>query len=91
MPVTISSDKQQIKYDQFVSTGGMFKVNRLCLHPNDPDHLFNYLRSNGVVHPEYYGIDNPKEGMFKDKTRADLIDEILELRQSYEALEAHVA
>ena len=84
--MAISVDEPRIiSWDCWVRRGIM-KVHRDSLDPSDPDHTYNYLKVNGVI-PEEYGIVHPQEEMFKDKSRQDLMDEILNLRQHVEDLQ----
>jgi hypothetical protein len=63
----------------WIKQGNML-VNADCLDANDPDQTYNQIKRQGV-NPEDYGYSHPLTEEFKDKTRADLIDEIVNLRQ----------
>lgn len=74
----------QVSYRQWVKRGIMM-VNTESLEPDDPDHIYNQIAAQGVA-PEDFGVENPYEQMFNDKSRSDLIKEILLLRKGYEGL-----
>ncbi|MDB4311951.1 hypothetical protein N9937_00835 [bacterium] len=81
MAVEISEDGSEIKFDRWCNTGGMLSVNRDCLNPDDPDQTWNYLRANGIDNPADYGITDPRETLYGNMSRNDLIDEVIRLEK----------
>lgn len=67
-------------FEQFVKRG-MLKVNREALEWDDPDHVYNHLKLNGI-NPERYGYHHPQEKEFAGKSRSELIAEIVDLRKT---------
>lgn len=57
MAITVSEDGSQITYDKYVKRGSLLML-RSALGINDPDFLYNYLKSNNIE-PENYGIKHP--------------------------------
>lgn len=73
---------EEIEVSTWVKRGTMM-VNRAALDWNDPDHIYNHIVSLGY-RPEDYGIKHPMTEEFEDKSRDELIDEIVKLRQEIE-------
>ena len=57
---------------------GQMMVNTSALEWHDPDHPYNQIKSQGLI-PEYYGYSHPLHERFKDNSRGDLIDMIVDL------------
>lgn len=72
-----------LSYSPWVKRGSML-YNRECLEHDDPNHLYNYLKTHGI-RPEDYGIQHPLNELmdreFRDKSRGELISEIMHLRK----------
>lgn len=79
----IQSSDSDIEVPVWVKRGTMM-VNRSALNPDDPDHIYNYIKDTLGKVPEHYGIQNPYNEEFGDKSRGDLIDEIISLRKELE-------
>lgn len=58
---------------------GEMLINAEALDINDPDHVYNQVKSQGE-RPEDFGFEHPYAEEFKDKSRNQLIEEIIELR-----------
>lgn len=72
----------------WVKRGGM-RYNTSCLPHNDPDSEYQQIiRAGG--NPVDYGIVDPMEEEFKDKTRAQLLQEIQDLRCQLDSLHRHL-
>ena len=68
----------------WVTRGGM-RYNTSCLPHNDPDSEYQQIiRAGG--NPAEYGIVDPLEEEFKDKTIAQLMQEIMDLRNQLDSL-----
>ena len=68
----------------WVTRGGM-RYNTSCLPHNDPDSEYQQIiRAGG--NPAEYGIVDHLEEEFKDKTREQLMQEIVNLRNQLESL-----
>jgi len=63
--------------------GGML-VNTYALDITDAEHPYNQVVAQGK-RPEDYGIQHPYEEEFGDKSRTQLIEEIISLRREIEA------
>ncbi len=70
---------KEISIRQWVKRGNML-LSTDALNYDDPDHPYNQAVALGV-RPEDYGIVNPIAAEFDDKSRNQLIEEILELRE----------
>jgi hypothetical protein len=77
----------EVKY--WVKRGGML-VNTTALDIDDPDHVYNQILSQGK-RPEDYGYRHPLNEEFGDKTRDELIAEIVELRKEMDIRERYGA
>lgn len=75
----------QIEIRSFTKRGDML-VNTSALDPADPDHPYNQIVSLGL-RPEHYGITHPHSEEFAHQTREQLVEEIINLRRSIEAME----
>lgn len=76
-------DKEgNLHYDKYVKMGNMM-VLREALSPNNPNHLYNYLKAQNIE-PELYGINHPDAERFEDMNRQQLISHILELERQLE-------
>ena len=69
----------KLHYDSWVTIGTMM-YNRECLSESDPNQLYNYLSTCGIQ-PEDYGIEHPLVNEFKDYTRPQLIQELVNIRR----------
>jgi hypothetical protein len=71
--------EQSIQIKQWMKVAcGMVRCD--ALDANHPMHPYNQALAQGVI-PEEYGIENPRAVEFADYSRADLINEILQLRR----------
>lgn len=59
---------------------GIMMVNTEALDFDDPDHVYNQIKSQGKI-PEDYGFYSPRHEEFKYKNRNELISEIVDLRK----------
>ena len=67
---------------------GRMMYNNAALPHNDPDSEYQQIiRAGGI--PSEYGIVDPVSELYKDKTRAELIQEIVDLREQLESLHMH--
>jgi hypothetical protein len=71
--------EQSIQIKQWMKVA-MGVVRCDALDADHPMHPYNQALAQGVV-PEEYGIENPLAIEFADYNRADLINEILQLRR----------
>ena len=85
----MQTSETEITYRVWVRRGGML-VNTNALDPDDPDHVYNQIKSQGVD-PEDYGVFDPYEDEFKDWSVHDLKKEILSLRKELVSLYKHLA
>lgn len=72
-----------ISYKPWIKRGNML-INAESLDIDDPDHIYNQIKSQGGI-PEDYGFHHPLAEEFKGKTRGELIQEIVRLRKDLEA------
>jgi len=71
----------------WIKRGGML-MNTSCLPNDDPESAYQYIvRAGGI--PSEYGIEDPLEKEFELKSRAELIQEIVELRKELDGLCRH--
>lgn len=84
MTVEVNPETGELTYDIWLKCGTMM-VNRDALGADNPDQTYNYIKAAGFE-PEDYGIKHPYTEMFENKTRDQLISEIIELRREIEAL-----
>lgn len=75
---------EEITVRPWVKRGSMM-VNAEALSPSDPDHTYNQILAQGK-RPEDYGIFHPYEVEFKGRSRNELIEEIVALREEVESL-----
>jgi len=73
------SRPETIEIQKWARHGGML-INTECLEIEHPMHPYNQIRRMGL-NPKDYGVKNPLEEEFKNKTRDELIQEIIELRR----------
>lgn len=64
---------------------GIMRVATDALDYDDPDHEYNQVLAQGVK-PEDYGLVHPLDAEFGDKSRGQLIQEILELRNQIRSM-----
>ena len=72
----MSDDELTVR--EWVKRGNM-RVRTDALQFDDPDHPYNQLLAQGVK-PETYGYKHPLEEEFGDKSRGQLVEEIIKLR-----------
>lgn len=82
--VELIANNTVLQYDKYIKQGDLM-VLREGLSATDPNYIYNYLKNSEVfiknnITPEMFGIKNPLEIEFKDKSRDELINEILNLR-----------
>lgn len=77
----------QLNISMFVSRNGMI-LNRRCLNYDDPDQIYNYIKSTYNVDPEDYGIQKPfpSDEHLNELTKEQLIKVIQEMRCHIEQL-----
>lgn len=73
------NDKKEITIKEWSSNGGDIMINVYALNHTHPDHPYNQVKSQGA-RPEDYGIFHPLREEFKNKSRDELIEEIVNLR-----------
>lgn len=83
MTVTLGKNGA-LSYNPYVRKGGML-VLRSALHCNDPDFLYNYIKDHGYE-PEEYGIFHPAAEEYANYTRAQLIAELVDLKDQLEII-----
>lgn len=83
--LTVAKD---IKIQQWIRQGGML-YNTDGLEIEHDMHPYNQALAQGVI-PEEYGIHHPYALEFMDKTRDQLIAEVVQLRKQVEALERYI-
>lgn len=71
------SDTVNIKV--WTKRGNMY-INTSALPYDDPDHEYNQIVAMGLI-PEDFGIKHPLEHEFGNKSRGELIAEIMQLRK----------
>ena len=59
---------------------GIMRVNAECLDFDDPDHVYNQIIAQGK-RPEDYGYSHPQKEKYANKSREELIEEIISLRK----------
>lgn len=72
----------EIQIKEWVVRGPMM-VRASALEPDDPGHPYQQALSQGVC-PEDYGIVHPYAEEFAEKSRGELITEIVSLRKELE-------
>ncbi len=75
------SDTVEIK--AWAKVGNML-VNTEFLDHDHPLHPYNQIKDQGLC-PEDFGLEHPVYGEFEDKSRSDLINEIVSLRKTLES------
>lgn len=75
----------EIEIRPWISKGGGMIVNAEALDITDPDHVYNQILAQGKK-PEDYGFKHPYADLYEDKTRGELIHEIVSMRKEIEAL-----
>lgn len=75
----MKKDTDGVEIKVWVKRGTML-VNTSALEITDPDHIYNQIKAQGK-NPEDYDIKHPHEEEFEEKSRRDLISEILDLRR----------
>lgn len=81
--MTINTDKdsrEEIYIRMWVRRGEGIMVHAEALDIDDPDHVYNQIIYQGKI-PEEYGYHHPYGEEFKDKTREQLIQEIVNLKK----------
>ena len=91
-----------IEVPTWMGRGSGILRNRECLPYDHPDQTYNYIkqklqeaydkgvkRDDKLLKPGDFNIKNPRIEMFREKTRDDLIDEIMELRANIDSYEFH--
>lgn len=79
----MTEDSESVEIRRWIKRGIM-RVNSDALHWDDPDHTYNQILSQGK-RPEDFGIEHPISEEFKDKSRGELIAEIIDLRKELES------
>lgn len=77
--------KKEIQIRPWIDFGGGMMVNAEALDITHPDHVYNQILAQGEK-PEDYGYKHPYSEMYTDKTRDELIHEIVSMRKEIEAL-----
>ena len=70
----------EIEIQQWWKPGGGMMYNTECLDPDHHMHPYNQALAQGV-RPEDFGIQNPYAAEFNDKSREELIEEVIDLRK----------
>ena len=78
----------ELKVPVWVKQGDML-IRRDCLHHDDPDHTYNYVKTILGVVPEEYGIEHPLVEEYGHLTKSQLISRISELEKEIESLICH--
>lgn len=75
----------EIEIRPWISKGGGMMVNAEALDITDPDHVYNQILAQGKK-PEDYGFNHPYAELYENKSRGELIHEIVSMRKEIEAL-----
>jgi hypothetical protein len=70
--------KNEITIKPWIKRGGML-YNTECLDPEDPDHIYNQAKAQGVE-PEDFGIPNPLEKEYHQYSKEELVEIIIDLK-----------
>lgn len=73
------ANPKQVEIEVWCKDGGML-MRTDCLPFSHPKHPWNQVKAKGLD-PTHYGMIHPYEEEFKDKTRGELIAEIIQLRE----------
>ena len=76
-----------ISYKVWIKTGGGL-INRDCLTPKDPNHIYNVIISHGLD-PNHYGLEHPLTSEFSNWSRDRLVNEIIQLRDTLDCAARH--
>lgn len=79
------SKVEEVTIRQWIPKGGGMMVNAETLDIDDPDHVYNQIIAQGGI-PEDFGYEHPYAELFKDKSRGELIIELVSLRKDLEAM-----
>lgn len=80
---SIEDYPEEITVSTFWSNGKGMSYRRSALPINHPENEYNWFkRTYPNLDPYMYNIKNPREEEFSDKSREQLIDEILSLRDT---------
>lgn len=81
----MSNKEEVVEIREWIGKGAGIMVSAYALDPNDPDHVYNQIVAQGK-NPEDFGIFHPYTEEYKDKSRSDLIFEILELKKEIKSM-----
>lgn len=79
------SEVDEVTIRQWISKGGGMMVNAEALDIDDPDHVYNQIIDQGGI-PEEFGYEHPYTEEFKDKSRIELIIELVLLKKELNAI-----
>ena len=91
--IVIEKDgNRQLQYDAYYGNGGGMSYLREALPISSNNHLYHYIKNelekqNSKYKPEDFGIEHPLTMEFRDKSRSELVDEIIRLRGLFESKE----
>ena len=83
MTADIKNKTESVNIKTFVSRGDML-INSACLPIDDPDHVYNQIKAQGLK-PEDFGIEHPYAERFKNQSRQELIEQIIHLEKELTA------
>lgn len=75
----------EVTIKRWISIGGGRMVHCEALDINDPNHIYNQIKSQGA-RPEDFGYQHPYDSEFSEKSREELIEQIVELRREITAM-----
>ena len=75
--------KDQVQIRKWVHRGKML-IATDALDATDPDHPYNQIIAQGAI-PEEFGVYHPNSEEFKNMSRTNLINMIVDLRREIEA------
>ena len=76
---------EKIEIKVWHKTGGGMMINTECLPVSHPMHPYNQITAQGLI-PENYGMVHPHVAEFEKKSRSELINEIVHLREELDAM-----
>lgn len=76
---------KEVTIRQWIPKGGGMMVNAEALDIDDPDHVYNQIIAQGGI-PEDFGYNHPYAELYEDKSRGELIRELVSMRKEIEHL-----
>lgn len=76
----MSEKRETATIHEWISSGGGVSIRTDALDHDHPMHPYNQLLDQGVK-PEDFGYEHPLTERFKDQSRSELINRIIELEK----------